>query len=407
MRGAWTLQGIEGGGVDLRELFGSRNEWLNVTSHAIAWRRNILGRMSEEEKEKFLVATLVFHHGMKDIRKDYADPIKGDMDQSSKVTSRRRPGALLDLAKETTGTDDVSRKKRFEALRKFDITLMLAEIERRDPWLSVTDDIATLLSLLEEELFVGSKQIVVWSYHALKNNRHVEEIRIGRERRLDSLTLSDPHNPLSERMHEPNVTQLRNGSFFYLIDRGKGTFRTWLKMLRQITNPKRQQRFDQVMDRRGIKQIYSRSDRLYDAVAVHQQVIEEVGGSFTIRHDNVTRDGPKDAENSESDSNYRALDAEVELAGTILEMVFQTFTDYYSSELAIDDVNHDLYALRQALRHFFPVLWPQEIYGLDWKDPNMRNALRTWKSGNIGWGSDRRDPRSPHDSGSSFSSVAN
>ena len=362
--------------------------------------------MSDREKDSFILAARLFYFGMKELRDEYALPLRKDMSQASKVTSRSRPGDLLDLVVATTGTDALSHRRRFETLRKFDVTLMLAEIERRDPQLSVDDDIHAMLDLMEGKLFIGSKQIVVWSYHAMLNKMHVEHIRVGYECRLDTLTMSDPQNPLIERMHDLPHTQLANGSYCFLDERGKGTFRTWLKMLRQLSDPKKQDRFDVILDRRGIKQVFSDSEHLYEAVELNRSMIEGDGGSFIVRHDNVTRDGVKDSNNGESDSKYFALDAEVEVAGTIFELVFQTFADFYSSELAVDDVSHGLYTQRQAFKDFFKVLWPQRIYKTDWSDPNLFRALRSWKSGNVRFGNGWRDPRSPTESGSSFPPVA-
>jgi len=395
MMGVRTFKGTEGEHMDLRELFERQSEWLTPSEEAIDWRINQFLAMAPEDHKGFIAATKDFSIGMRELRRDYALPLWIRLNQSTSVTSARRPGHLLDLVMNTKGEDPIAVRQRLEALRKFDVCLALAEIERRDPNIQVYDDIRRFIMLLEEKMFVGSENIVVHSYHNPLTQFAVEETRVGEDNALSDREVLE--RGLFVRRHELPMRYLSDGSYALLLDRAKDPFFTWLKMYRQLHDSKRSadHRFDDVRDRRGLKLVFSNIDRLHRFVFDFMIEINLHGGKVRIRNSNLQRNGRKNFNNGNSSKNYRALDCEVEIWNCLFEVTCQLSLDFYSSELALTDLNHELYRQGQALEYFFPMLWPSEIVGINWLDPIIQESLRDWKSGNIWWSRGWRDPLSP------------
>jgi hypothetical protein len=92
-----------------------------------------------------------------------------------------------------------------------------------------------------------------------------------------------------------------------------------------------------------------------------------------------------DANNQHSSNGYKAAKTLMKWRGGVFEFQFLTFQDYFSIKRSLLDSNHDLYRLRQTLDFFLPLLWPKEIYDVDWANPSVRGTLRKWKVAQLGW----------------------
>lgn len=98
----------------------------------------------------------------------------------------------------------------------------------------------------------------------------------------------------------------------------------------------------------------------------------------------ISRAGVLDPGNAHSSNEYRAMKFNILLFGKVYELQLMLISDYINMTASHGPENHDLYKLRIYTRDLFPRVWPQSIYGLDWKDPVLARRLRHMVYSRIG-----------------------
>jgi hypothetical protein len=72
---------------------------------------------------------------------------------------------------------------------------------------------------------------------------------------------------------------------------------------------------------------------------------------------------------------YRAMKFNILLFGRYYEVQVMFIEDWINEQASHGSENHKLYKLRKYMDTLFPRMWPQVIYGVDWKDPALRRRL--------------------------------
>jgi hypothetical protein len=99
-------------------------------------------------------------------------------------------------------------------------------------------------------------------------------------------------------------------------------------------------------------------------------------GSVSGEASNASRAGVLDPSNAYSSQEYRARKFDVRLRNRIFELQFMYLPMWVNEMVAHGRDNHPLYKLFQYQHRLFPDMFPTELYGLDWRDPALRQVLR-------------------------------
>jgi hypothetical protein len=106
-----------------------------------------------------------------------------------------------------------------------------------------------------------------------------------------------------------------------------------------------------------------------------RRVLVRVPGSVSGEASNAWRAGVVDPSNAHSSEQYRASKYDVRLRNLICELTFMIMPIWLNELVAHGRDNHRLYKLFQYLETVFPVLFPPELYGIDWRDEDVRRLL--------------------------------
>lgn len=371
----------------MREIAKVRQDWTGVLDEEAVRRRQEVLR-SHDQDYRHLLSNMLEKVRDERVRliNLYAHSLVDKLGIESSVGTTLNPARLLELAL-TEGEDLIHKRVRFEAVSFFDLARMLAWIERRpaESRFVVGEDMGNVIALLKEGLFQEkTKQIEVWTYHDPEDNYRVREIGIDHRLHHDSDLVRE--HPMVCRM-------LQDGRLVCFDHRPKGLFETALKMIKQQASSIR--RWDQVRDRRGFKLIVPDVQQGKALIDDLQVLFRKAGGTFCRGHSNMTGNGKRmDKHNKQSSKFFRAAKCEVIWHDRVYEILVVTFQDYFSSQFALDGENHELYRLKQMLDVYFPLLWPADIYGIDWSDERrVRRPLMSQMKAKLGW---RVKPRHKH-----------
>jgi len=363
--------------ISWSELQSWQSDWLDIHPRAIERRRRFIERRSLMEKWRFVTAIQNVRDGHAKLIDDYAYFFADQIEPDSSVATTPDLERLLALAVREGSDGRPDPQRWFEALSFFDQAIAIARIEREDPIECLGRDLDILIDFLSDHFFVdGFESIELHSYHSPERKFCVgpDDIvfgksgdRAGMVHRKVRLTCrkTDRHKPV------------------FIRDRIKNPFVTWLKTQRQIVEARVQDPFD-VKDRCGLMYVLPTVGELYDfaedlaglLTQNHAEVIEPF-------HSNHETDTSADARNPSSSSNHKLAKTLIRWNDRLYEFQFMTFYDYVTSIRSISNANHVHYRLRQAARHFFPLLWPTQLYGVDWADA-FATMLR-WKEDQLGW----------------------
>ena len=114
-------------------------------------------------------------------------------------------------------------------------------------------------------------------------------------------------------------------------------------------------------------------------------IIGEARGSIVDISSNVSGHNPLDTSNQHTSPFFKAIKLDVLWRNQHFEIQIMTFADYYSSKFALNNENHDLYRLKQALEIYLPIVFPFQVYGVPWHDDEVRDHLHWIKTEQLGW----------------------
>ncbi len=366
--------------IEWDKLVKWQDDWLKIHPEAIAKRKEFLREVVLYEdydafKNAFthvLNSRTMLIRSMVDV---YADQL--ELDSSVNITSTLE--RLLEIAADLDENQEPEPQRWFEALARFDQVVAVAKIERAHSRGSLSRDMQKLLVFLRHNWFQkGRERVEVNCYHDPANDFRVLPENVGVNEMLDR-----PH--LEHRRAILPCRRVEGIGYVYLRDRIKDSFNTWLKIQRQLKDPKCKNPFE-VQDLCGITLLFPTEADLHNGVKSLTSLLESHGGKILETTQlNQRGDRRMDGGNKYSSPDYRAAKLLVSFLGGIFEIQFQTFYDYYTSKRSPTKANHDLYRLIQTLDESLPLLWPHVIYDVDWSNPVIRAAALQAKVDQLGW----------------------
>jgi len=373
----------------MKEFFDCQQDWTGAyNARAIDRRRRILDRCGRARRRTLALMLDKIRYGRQKLIHLYLSPFVDQLEHESRVWNTADPGHLIKLAAQS-GDDPLDQQRRHEALRFFDETRALSHIEDREPLEWLRNRFETFLNMIARELFEpGSERSPVYTYHE-KTDHY----------RVHAYSFADPlprheYGALLERRNRPTSCRLyRMGGAHYLValrDRIKEHFDAWLKMQKQVAKGISHPYV--IQDRCGIQLIAPTVEVATALFLKMRELVEKprrhsAPGIVKEVINTLTTDEP--ASNQHSSRFFRAIRMRIVWQSVPIEVQITTFPHYYSSTLAVDTENHELYRLRQCFSSYFPFLFPMSIYGIDWTDERLRQQLMALRIAHLGWRVDR------------------
>lgn len=347
-----------------------------LSPEGVGRRQHVLRTLSHMDRALCSIMIQAVHNLRRTLVQNYADIFSGVLKMESNVACAFQLSDLMELMC-SEGKKPLDGRRRFEAVSIFDQAAFVAAIESDDSLDNIGRDLKEMLGLLQENWFVGSRDITVWTRHDPK-----DYYRVKGQPQIDEPMKG---NLTNVRRREMTCRVLKGGDVAHLDHRLKDAATAMLKILRQQQNPDKSQPF-QVRDRCGFKFSLPTVDQAYRACASLRRLLEKHGAVLTEVQGNLNGNGQrKDANNPQSSPYYKALSFNAVWHDRSFEFQIVTFKDLFSSEHALNDENHELYKLRQFLTFIFPLFFPPAHYGIEWSDRKVRKRLFRSKTRQLGW----------------------
>ncbi|MCI0479166.1 hypothetical protein L0Y59_01340 [Candidatus Uhrbacteria bacterium] len=296
--------------------------------------------------------------------------LRKGLELDSRVAGEHDPLALLLLCAEG-GSDVLTRIRRFEAQRQLTLAQMEFElrVDHGDPQ-KLDDDLAWLARLCDRRFFLPdrSEQAVVVADLDPCNANRVKDFRL--------VSRSDEASrvvPTPERVVLPlDLRYIRvNGSAVPVYFEARVKRHVTLKLI-----SKRRRHHESLTDVTGAKFVFFEEDTdLMAGIDQIRRILVRAPGSVSGEASNARRAGVLDPSNIHSSKQYRAWKFDVRLRNRIFELQFMYLPFFVNEMVAHGRDNHQLYKLGSYLDRVFPVLFPTELYGLDWRDEAFRQEL--------------------------------
>ncbi len=365
--------------IEWQTLYSWQRDWSAPSQQAVVRRREFYDRRSSNVKGQLVNGINHVREGHARLGRDYCFGYIDQLAPDSSVASTPRMRRLLEIADQRLSSKYLGDQVWFEAISMFDQALSVALIEQNEPMEHVGLTMERLIKLLSEEFFVGGfDKIDFYAHHDPEDAYVVPPGNVGFNRPLN-------RPGTCRRKMRLNCRRIRDDGIAFLHHRLKDPFRTWLKIQRQLKEGKVEDPYD-VSDRCGltlvvpaVQTVLEIGEEVLDLLVKHGGVITE---AFTHNYD---VDTPNDEKNGDSSAQYKCAKGAVFWNGLEIEFQFVTFADHFSGLRALNDINHELYKLKQAMNCWLPLLWPASLYDVDWSNPRVRGTLRAWKISQLGW----------------------
>lgn len=373
----------------MQRFFDAQADWTGeYDAAALNRRRRFIGRCGCAWRWTFTSMLREVRYGRQRYVDRYLRPFADSFEHESLVWNTTQAGELIRLSGKA-GDDALDRQRRHEAIRLYDETRALMELENQNPMEPLREKFEGFISFLTNALFEpGGKRIAIHTYHDREDSYRVRSFSfdepLAREMRG---SLLERHNkPVPCRLYQSGGAQY----FVALRDRIKNNFDTWLKMQKQVCEGRPHPH--QIKDRCGLQFIVPTVEiadelhsRICDLVTApprrHKRAtIEEVVNNLTA---------DEHVANRHSSRFFRAIRLCIRWDGYAVEIQITTFSHYYSSVLAVSEENHEVYRLLQGFDYYFPFLFPTAIYGIDWANKQLRRQLMAFQIAHLGWRVDR------------------
>ncbi len=362
-----------------------QTDWDRPSQEAIDKRKKYFDRSPSLLRAQLVTMIHSVRTGHERLVSNYGFGLTDQLEHDSSVASTPHLDRLLEIAQRRLRSPYVHDQVWFEAISMFDQAVSLLLIEHDEPMERIGTTMAQLIDLMGEELFVpGYERADLYAYHDPKRDYMVALGNVGINQPLNR-----PHMRL--RKVELNCRKVRGDGIAFLHHRLKKPFTAWLKIQRQLQKGLVDDPFE-VSDRCGLmivsptmEGVKAFADNTLTFMRDHGAVVTEpLRANYDV---NVALD----RKNTESSKDYKLAKARVFWDDQEIELQFLTFADYFSSLRALSDMNHELYKLNQAIRYFFPLLWPTSRFRVDWTNPSVRRMLRAWKIAQLGWAIKEQD----------------
>lgn len=295
----------------------------------------------------------------------------------SEVGAAYDPVQLLYLCG-SPGIDSISRIRRFEAVRQ--LTLALLEFEMRLSGRApeqLDADRIRIVRTLKERFFEPnrSSQVVVIAELDPKDDYRVSSFRLVSRDDLEAHMISTrtriliPLDLRSIRVGEQEIPV-----FFDSRSKENISIKLILKRRRSPWS---------ITDMNGFSLVFFNEIDLASGVRQLRRNIVRIPGMVSSDRSNEKRDGAVDPRNRFSSSQFKATKYDVRMYGWITEMQFLSLPNWANNLFAGGLVNRRLYKLFGNLESVFPVLFPQVLYHLDCRDPDLRQMLWDYQRAQI------------------------
>ena len=296
--------------------------------------------------------------------------LRKGLEMDSRVAGAHDPYALIRQCA-GGGSDIIARIRRFEARRQ--LTLAQIEFELRvdhgDPQ-KLDDDMAWFAQKCDQVFFLPnrSEQVVIVADLDPANAYRVKEFKV--------IPRSDPESrviPTPERVVLPlDVRYFRaNGRTFRVYFEARIKQRVTLKLI-----AKRNRHHESLTDLPGAKFVFfDEETELMAGINQLRRVLVRAPGSVSGEASNTSRAGALDPTNAYSSQEYRARKFDVRLRNRVFELQFMYLPIWVNEMVSHGRDNHQLYRISKYLDRVLPVLLPKKLYGIDWRDPGIRQEL--------------------------------
>jgi hypothetical protein len=292
------------------------------------------------------------------------------LEMTTEVASSHDPIELI-LECAVQGMDIQSRTRRFEARRQLTFAQIEFELQlngagRQD----LMRDVGWFADVCDDGYFVKkeSEQRTVIALLNAEDENRVKKFQIHLSRDPVSRTPSSPNEyvvPLNVRFIPSSAGPIP----VYLETRIKEHIP--IKLIK-----KRQRRHETLTDLCGAKFVFFDEGReLMAGVERIRRTIARAPGCVSGEASNIARAGQVDPKNVHSSEEYRARKWDVRLNNRHFELQFMYLPYYLNEQVSHGKDNHPLYKLSQYLDLVFPVLFPSDLYGLDWHSQVLREEL--------------------------------
>lgn len=360
---------------EIRKIVESQKEWDGrLNPNAVARRRRLYQELSPSDQCLFTEMVDIVRSGRKALLSAHLPWLEDVLEMESRVGATISPTRLLDLASEG-GDDDMDERRRFEALHLFDFARLLMWLEQQpgESRRAVGEDIADLGDEFARHLFMaGTRRINVTTVHDPDKHFRVSEVLFDQE----------PSAPLSEhaRDHVMHCRLLSGDVPVLFREDSKELFNAGLKVYQQFADKRRRADGWKVNDRRRFRMVIRDvrdANRLLEGL---RALSHKIGATFDYdpkRDNNMTSDGTAkmDRANRHSSPKFKAAKVVLVWRGRSFEVLLMTARDYYSSQYAMDEENHDRYWLRKLLEEHLPRLWPTRFYDEHWEGEDISILL--------------------------------
>lgn len=368
--------------IDWHELRSREEDWLRVSSDAVRWRRELLRWSTNYDRQLFSQALERVRTARELLIERYVAPVFRDqLDSDSAVASTPSPERLLTLALHHEIGHKPGPHRWFDAISVFDQAFAVAQIEKRDPLERIGMAIESLIDFLSGRLFMeGFESTDFYVYYDPSQDfiTSSEDVGIGRH-------LSHRAEGRTRRKHTLMCRRALDNGLVFLRDRIKDPFGVWLKMRRQVDEDQLENPWS-VLDRCGLMFVVERREEVPALAKRITTLLEEDNAVVTSPlRANYHTESTISPINGASSSAYKVAKMRLRWKGYEFELQFITFFDYFNAKYSLTDANHAFYKGRQLRRFSFPLIWPSEIYMVEWESAYVRTHLLSWKRDQLGW----------------------
>ena len=360
----------------MQHFFDLKKEWLLAyNADGVRRRRAFYDALRKNERGLFTTQHLMVLHQLDRVGFRYAYPFRNQLKMVSAVATTTPSGLLTQALVQDVSV--IGDHMRFEAIRNFDLSRFMYDIECNDPDEKVREDLERIISFFTKHLFgSGSVDVYVKSEHDPAAHYHVREVSFSQE------PFENQSNGMT-RYHKLICRPIKDGDFAMLDHRPKDAWSTVFKIFSQEARGKSNPGL--VRDRRGLCFIVRDEEQAVLMGTRLQSMIESEGGHVYSNTHNFNGETPVDVTNVCSSKGFRALKIEFRLWASEFELQILTVQGHLTREYATDDVNHEMYRLNQSLRFYLPLIHPESVYGVDWSDERVVIHLRNIVTSRLGW----------------------
>lgn len=360
----------------MQHFFDLQKEWsLPHNPDGVRRRRAFYSALRKHEVTSFNAQYLMVLLQLERVGFRYGYPFRDRLKMVSAIATTTPRGLLTHALVQDASV--IGEHTRFEAIRNFDLSRFMYDVESEDPDEKVRGDLERVISFFTTHLFgTGSVDVYVKSEHDARAHYHVKDVQFLSEPFLDQSNGTTRHHRLICR-------PIKDGDFAMLDHRPKDAWSTVFKIFSQQARGK--QNPGLVRDRRGICLIVRNEEEAVRMGARLQGMIEAEGGHVYSNAHNFNSESPVDTTNTCSSKGFRVLKVEFRLWASEFELQILTVQGHLTREFATDDVNHEMYRLNQSLKYYLPLIYPASIYGIDWSDEMVVARLRSLVTSRLGW----------------------